>query len=313
MLFYPIRKMGGWMDVISVRSIDKKTFNEIFEIAAEMDRQLKTGRVEKLDGVVATLFFEPSTRTKLSFQSAALRLGLKYIDFITELSSVKKGESFADTIRMVDGYADVIIIRHKYEGAARYAAEIANAPVINGGDGGNQHPTQTMLDLYTIMKEKGEIKGLNIRMLGDLKHARTMHSLIYACAMFGANISVTSPPGLEVPVDFIEEVERKFNTKISIESEPDFSKDDVLYVTRIQQERFADPLEAKRVMEKFRITKDALKNAKKDMIILHPLPRVNEIDPAIDKTPHARYFEQARNGIPVRMGLIKYILEGEHA
>lgn len=303
------------MDIISVREIDKKTFNEIFEIAEEMDEQLKKGKVERLEGVVATLFFEPSTRTKLSFQSATLRLGLKYIDFITELSSVKKGESFADTIRMVDGYADILVIRHKYEGAARYAAEIADAPVINGGDGGNQHPTQTMLDLYTILKEKGGIKGLNIRMMGDLKHARTMHSLIYACAMFGAHISVTSPSGLEVPIEFIEEVEKKFNTKISIESEPDFSKDDVLYITRIQEERFADPLEAKRVMEKFRITKEALKNAKKDMIIMHPLPRVNEIDIAIDKTPHAKYFEQAKNGIPVRMALIKYILEleGEHA
>lgn len=301
------------MDVISVRDIDKKTFNEIFEIAEEMERQLKSGKVEKLDWVVATLFFEPSTRTKLSFQSACLRLGLKYIDFITELSSVKKGESFADTIRMVDGYADIIVIRHKYEGAARYAAEIADASVINGGDGGNQHPTQTMLDIYTILKEKGGVKGLNVRMMGDLKHARTMHSLIYALAMLGANISVTSPPGLEVPADFIEEVEKKFNTKISIEEEPDFSKDDVLYVTRIQQERFADPLEAKRIMEKFRITKEAIKNAKKDMIIMHPLPRVGEIDPEIDKTPHAKYFQQAKNGVPVRMGLIKYIMEGKHA
>ncbi|MEM2948224.1 MAG: aspartate carbamoyltransferase [Candidatus Anstonellales archaeon] len=301
------------MDVISVRDINKKMFEEIFEIAKEMDRQLKSGRVEKLDGVVATLFFEPSTRTKLSFQSASLRLGLRYIDFISELSSVKKGESFADTVRMLDGYSDIIVIRHKYEGAARYAAEIADASVINGGDGGNQHPTQTMLDLYTILKEKGTIKGLNVRMMGDLKHARTMHSLIYALAMFGAKIAVTSPAGLEVPVDFIEEVEKKFNTKISVEDEPDFSKDDVLYVTRIQQERFADPLEAKRIMEKFRITKEAIKNAKKDMIIMHPLPRVNEIDLEIDKTPHAKYFEQAKNGIPVRMGLIKYILEGEHA
>ncbi len=301
------------MDIISVRDIDKKIFNEIFETAGEMERQLKSGRVEKLDGVVATLFFEPSTRTKLSFQSATVRLGLRYIDFISELSSVKKGESFADTIRMVDGYCDIIVMRHKYEGAARYAAEIAKASIINGGDGGNQHPTQTMLDLYTMLKEKGAIKGLNVRMMGDLKHARTMHSLIYALAMFGANISITAPHGLEMPEEGIKEIEKKFNIKINIEEEPDFSSDDVLYVTRIQQERFADPLEAKRIMEKFRITKDALKNAKKDMIIMHPLPRVNEIDVAIDKTPHAKYFEQAKNGIPVRMALIKYILEGEHA
>ncbi|MGB9719602.1 MAG: aspartate carbamoyltransferase [Candidatus Anstonellales archaeon] len=301
------------MDIISVRDIDKKMFNEIFEIAGDMERQLKSGRVEKLDGVVATLFFEPSTRTKLSFQSAAVRLGLRYIDFISELSSVKKGESFADTVRMVDGYCDIIVMRHKYEGAARYAAEIAKASIINGGDGGNQHPTQTMLDLYTILKEKGRINGLNVRMMGDLKHARTMHSLIYALAMFGANISVTAPHGLEMPKEGIEEIEKKFNMKISIEEEPDFSRDDVLYVTRIQQERFADPLEAKRIMEKFRITKDALKDAKNDMIIMHPLPRVSEIDIGIDKTKHAKYFEQARNGIPVRMALIKYILGGEHA
>ena len=301
------------MDIISVRGINKKTFNEIFELANEMEKQLKNRKVEKLDGVVATLFFEPSTRTKLSFQSATVRLGLRYIDFISELSSVKKGERFADTVRMIDGYCDIIVMRHKYEGAARYAAEIAEASIINGGDGGNQHPTQTMLDLYTILKEMGGIKGLNVRMIGDLKHARTMHSLIYSLAMFGANISITAPHGLEMSEEGIEEIEKKFNTKISIENEPDFSNDDVLYVTRIQQERFADPLEAKRVMEKFRITKEALKDAKKDMIILHPLPRVNEIDIEIDKTRHAKYFEQARNGIPVRMGLIKYLLEGEHA
>lgn len=301
------------MDIISVRDINKKTLNEIFELANEMEKQLNNRKVEKLDGVVATLFFEPSTRTKLSFQSATVRLGLRYIDFISELSSVKKGESFADTVRMIDGYCDIIVMRHKYEGAARYAAEIAEASIINGGDGGNQHPTQTMLDLYTILKEMGGIKGLNVRMIGDLKHARTMHSLIYALAMFGANISITAPHGLEMSDEEIEEIEKKFNTKISIENEPDFSNDDVLYVTRIQQERFADPLEAKRVMEKFRITKEALKDAKKDMIILHPLPRVKEIDTEIDKTRHAKYFEQARNGIPVRMGLIKYLLEGEHA
>jgi aspartate carbamoyltransferase catalytic subunit len=294
------------MDVISIRETGKKDIEAILESA---DAIQKGKRKPAVDGkVLATLFFEPSTRTKLSFHSAALRSGMKYLDFLPETSSLKKGESFEDTIKTVAGYADVLVVRHPKEGSARLAADIIDKPVVNGGDGGNQHPTQTLIDLYSIKKAKGRIKGLNVTLLGDLKHARTMRSLAYALAMFEARITLVSPPGLEMDPVYIKELEGRFGQKLTIRNEPGYAEADVLYVCRIQQERFADPLEAKRVTDRFMVRKADLMDAKDDLVILHPLPKINEIESSIDSMKQARYFEQAHNGVPVRQAILEYAL-----
>jgi aspartate carbamoyltransferase catalytic subunit len=298
------------MDLISFRDLDKGTVEKIFGIAEDMDHQLERKKVEKLDGIMATLFFEPSTRTKLSFQSSAERLGLQVVDFLADRSSLKKGESFTDTIKTVDGYCDVIAMRHPAEGAARLAAEVADAPVLNGGDGANQHPTQTLLDLYTIRKLKGKIAGLNVHLVGDLKHARTMHSLVYGLGMFGAKVTMVAPKGLELEDHIINEAEKKFNFKMESRDSIDLKDADVLYVCRVQEERFADKYEAAKVKKEFTISSDYIKKGKKDLAILHPLPKIDEIPPEVDAMPQAKYFEQARNGIPVRMACIKMLLEG---
>jgi len=298
------------MDLISFRDLDKGTVEKIFGLAEDMDRQLERKKVEKLEGIMATLFFEPSTRTKLSFQSAAERLGLQVVDFLADRSSLKKGESFVDTIRTVDGYCDIIAMRHPAEGAARLAAETAEAPVLNGGDGANQHPTQTLLDLYTIRKLKGKIAGLNVHLVGDLKHARTMHSLVYGLGMFGAKVTMVAPKGLEMEEHIIHEAEKKFNFKMESRDSIDLKDADVLYVCRVQEERFADKYEAAKVKKEFTISSEYIRKGKEDLVIMHPLPKIDEIPPEVDAMPQARYFEQARNGIPVRMACIKMLLEG---
>ena len=295
------------MDLISIRDLDKSAIDRILERAAAIAAK---GPAPSVKGkVLATLFFEPSTRTKLSFQSAALRSGMSYIDFLPEMSSLRKGESFEDTIRIVAGYADVLAIRHPKEGAARLAADIIEKPVINSGDGANQHPTQTLIDLYTMKKAKGRIKGLNVTLLGDLKHARAMRSLAYALAMYGAKVSLAAPKGLEMEPAYVKELQERFDFHVSLKSEPGFADADVLYVCRIQQERFADPYEAKIVSDRFRVKKEDLKGAKDDLVILHPLPKINEIDAAIDSMKQARYFEQAHNGVPVRQAVLEYALD----
>ena len=294
------------MDLISIRDLDRKDIERILDAADEIDAGKKK---PDLGGkILATLFFEPSTRTKLSFQSAAMRCGMEPLDFSPESSSLKKGESFVDTIRTVAGYADALAIRHPKEGSARLAADVIDKPVINGGDGGNQHPTQTLIDLFSIRKGKGKIGGLNVTLLGDLKHARTMRSLVYGLAMFGASITLVSPKGLEMDKKYLEEVKKKFGLNLKAGNTPDYSDADVLYVCRIQAERFADPYEAQRVQEEFRVKKEDLKDAKKDMIILHPLPKINEIESSIDEMPQARYFQQAHYGIPLRMAVLDYVL-----
>ena len=297
------------MDLISFRDLDKEQAEKIFAEAKKMDGQLASGKVEKIDGILATMFFEPSTRTKLSFQAAGERLGLQVIDFLAEKSSVKKGESFVDTIKTVDGYADVIAIRHPAEGSARLAAEVADAPVLNGGDGANQHPTQTLLDLYTIRKLKGKIAGQKVHLVGDLKHARTMHSLLYGLAMFGAEITMVAPKGLEVGKEYLEDI-KKFKPKLKTEGRIDLSDADILYVCRVQAERFADKYEAERVKKEFTISPEYIKEGKDGLVIMHPLPKIDEIPAEIDRMEQAKYFEQAKNGIPVRMAAIKMLLEG---
>lgn len=295
-------------DFISIRDIDKETFESLFKRTKEMEKILKSGTSEFQNKIIALLFFEPSTRTKLSFQSAAIRLGAHTIDFgLLEATSVAKGENFTDTVRIVDGYADLIVVRHPMEGSARLAAQIAEHPIINAGDGGNQHPTQTLIDLYTIKKTKNRL-DVDVCLLGDLKHARTMRSLIYGLGMFGANITLTSPKGLEMDKNVIREVKEKFSVSIKETNKIQLSEFDVVYVCRIQKERFADQYEAEKLQKEFQIKLEDLENAREELIILHPLPKIDEIDSRIDRTKHALYFEQARNGIPVRMAVISELL-----
>jgi aspartate carbamoyltransferase catalytic subunit len=295
------------MDLISIRDLGKEEVGGLLDSA---DAILSGEKKPEYHGkILVTLFFEPSTRTKLSFQSAAERNGMQVIDFLPERSSLKKGESFMDTIRTVEGYGDVLAVRHPVEGAVRLAADVTGKPVLNCGDGANQHPTQTLIDLFTIRKTKGKIEGLNVSLVGDLKHARTMRSLVYGLSMFGANITLISPKGLELPRKDIEEITKKFNSNINVIQDLDFSGADVLYVCRIQEERFADPYEAKRVKDRFLIKKDDIANAKEDLVVLHPLPKINEIEESIDEMPQARYFEQAHYGVPIRQAVIDWVLK----
>jgi aspartate carbamoyltransferase catalytic subunit len=294
-------------DLVSIRDIDNKWATSIFKLADEMDTKPAP---RKLAGkVLSTLFFEPSTRTRLSFHTAAARLGISLLDIESVGdSSIVKGESLVDTIKIIDGYADCIVLRHPLEGSARLAADLAKNPVINAGDGGNQHPTQTLIDLYTINRLKKKVGGLHVSLVGDLKYARTMHSLLYGLAMFGAEITLVSPKELQMDEVFLEEAKEKFGAKVRTSNEMNFRDCDVLYVCRIQKERFADPYEAVRLQQEFRITLDSLKGAKDDLIILHPLPKVDEIAPEVDKSEKVRYFEQARYGVPVRMAILNDVM-----
>ena len=263
------------------------------------------------DKTLATLFFEPSTRTRLGFVSAMGQLGGKVMGFATDkMTSLKKGETLWDTVKMVENYSDVIVIRHPLEGSARLAAEASSKPVINAGDGANQHPTQTMLDLYTIQKVKGKLENLHIGLLGDLKYGRTVHSLVTALSYFNPIFYFIAPQALQMPQIYLDELKEK---KIKFFTESNLMKVskklDVLYVTRIQKERFPDPVEYEKYKGIYRLNTNLLPYIKKDLKIMHPLPRVDEIDKSLDKTKHAVYFEQAANGIPVRKALLALVLD----
>jgi len=298
-------------DIISIRDFSKEDIEYILKAAEKMEEKLSTG--EKLsflkDKILACLFFEPSTRTRLSFETAMEKMGGTCIGFTgVKEASVAKGESLIDTKKTVENYCDVIVIRHPKEGSARLAAEVSEKPVINAGDGSNQHPTQTLLDLYTILREKGKI-DITISLVGDLKYGRTVHSLAYALSMFGAKINLVSPKGLEMPKEVTSYLERKgIKVYETSKLEEIISSTDVLYVTRIQKERFPDPEEYEKVKGTYKITTEILKDAKEDMIILHPLPKVDEIASEVDKTKHARYFKQVFYGLPVRMALLGLVL-----
>ena len=302
-------------DIVSIRDLDRKQIEEIIEVAERMvPYALGEKRTSVLNGrILGNLFFEPSTRTRLSFESAAHRLGIHVID-VSEMSmtSISKGESLADTIRMVDAYCDIIVLRHPHEGAARLAANFSENPVINAGDGAGSHPTQTLLDLFTIKRAKKRIDDLNIVLVGDLKYGRTVHSLVDALTMFGANLTFVAPESLQMPADHVKHIKQKgAKPHLTDKLEGVIPYADVLYVTRIQRERFPDPSEYNKVAGMYRINNEMLREAKKDLVVLHPLPRVDEIDPEVDGTPHAKYFEQAFNGIPIRMALLYMILGGE--
>jgi aspartate carbamoyltransferase catalytic subunit len=301
-------------DIISIKDFSKNEINFILKNAEKMvDYATGDKYLNILNGnILSSLFFEPSTRTRLSFESSMNRLGGHVIGFADPTAtSQKKGESLADTIRMADSYSDVIVIRHPQEGAARLAAEFAESPVLNAGDGAGRHPTQCLLDLFTIKSEKKEIKGKNIVLLGDLKYGRTVHSLAYALSLYGANLTFVSPDSLKMPIEVLNECEELgSHPKNTSNLEKSIKNADVLYVTRIQKERFPDAEEYNQVVGAYKVDKNLLKNARKNLKIMHPLPRVTEIDPEIDKTSYAIYFKQAFNGVPVRMALLSLVLGG---
>jgi aspartate carbamoyltransferase catalytic subunit len=306
--------MNSTRDLISIRDLSKKDVESIIEKSEEMNKQIEAKKIkETMKGkILANMFFEPSTRTIMSFSAAMQKLGGSVIGFEEiEKTSMVKGESFIDTVKIMEKYADVLVIRHPKEGSARYAANASTKPVINAGDGANQHPTQTLLDLFTIKKLKGNIQDLNITLLGDLKYARTMHSLAYALAMMDANITLVSPFGLEMEKNFVNEIKEKFTPRIiqTNDIHAGVRKADILYVCRIQKERFLDAYEAEKLQKEFMISPELLEESKEDMIILHPLPKVSEIDPRVDDSEKAKYFMQAYYGIPVRMALINWVFE----
>jgi aspartate carbamoyltransferase catalytic subunit len=294
-------------DVLSILDFSREELERLFEVTAKIEKgSLRPNLKGK---ILATAFFEPSTRTRLSFETAMSRLGGSVIGFGgTEGTSIAKGENLADTIRMLDCYSDVIVIRHPMEGAAKLAAEVARVPVINGGDGSRHHPTQAMIDLYTIWKEFGRIDGLEIGLLGDLRYGRAASSLVYGLSKFKPKrILLFSPPSLRLRKE-VKDVLVKAGIALEEREKLEVGSLDVLYVTRIQKERFPDPAEYEKVKGSYRLTVSSLEGAKERLIVLHPLPRVDEIDLEVDEAPHARYFQQAANGVFVRMALLSLLL-----
>ena len=295
-------------NLISISDYNKEEYLYILKLAEDFEKN-PVQDVAK-GKVVATLFFEPSTRTRLSFESAVCRMGAKVIGFSdASNSSTAKGESLADTIRTVSCYADLIVMRHPLEGAARVASEVAKVPVINAGDGANQHPTQCMLDLYSIMKTQGTLDNLNIAMVGDLKYGRTVHSLVEAMSNFNTTFHLVSPESLKLPSQVKMHIKRKNLKYFQYTEIPDvMDKVDILYMTRVQRERFLDIQDYEKVKNSYVLDKSMLINCKPNMKVLHPLPRVNEIATNVDATPQAYYFQQAQNGVYVRQALIAAIL-----
>jgi len=295
----------------SLVSIDDLNTDEILKIL-DLAEEFERDPVQKLlEGkVIATLFFEPSTRTRLSFESAVNRLGGKIVGFAdSSYSSVSKGETLNDTILTVNNYCDLIVIRHPIEGSARYASEIATVPVINAGDGANQHPTQTLLDLFSIRKTQGTLDHLNIFMVGDLKYGRTVHSLMMAMSRWNTTFNFIAPEELKMPDEFKLYLE---NMGLKYYEHSDFtdivSKADIIYMTRVQKERFSDPMEYEKVKNVYVLRNSMLKGTKPNMRILHPLPRVNEIHKDVDSNPKAYYFEQALNGVYTRQAILCSLL-----
>ena len=296
----------------SLVSINDLTREEIIAILDMAELYSQQPRQKVLEGhVVATLFFEPSTRTRLSFESAVNQLRGRVLGFAeASSSSVSKGESLKDTILTVSNYVDLIVMRHPIEGAARYASEVSPVPIINAGDGANQHPTQTLLDLFSIRKTQATLENLTICMVGDLKYGRTVHSLLMAMSLFKAKFIFIAPPELRLPDEY-----RKFLSDRKLEyteyealNEETIAQADILYMTRVQRERFSDPLEYEKVKNVYVLRNALLQNTKENLRVLHPLPRVNEIATDVDDNLKAYYFQQARNGVYTRMAIMSTIL-----
>lgn len=307
---FEITSLMGKHNFVTIADLSKEKILYMIKSAQEFEKHPNR---EILKGkIVATLFFEPSTRTRLSFETAANRLGARVIGFSdAKVTSTTKGETLKDTILMVSNYADVIVMRHYIEGAAQYASEIAPVPIINAGDGAHQHPSQCMLDLYSIYKTQGTLDNLEICLVGDLKYGRTVHSLIMAMRHFNPTFHFIAPKELSMPdeyklycrengIKYIEHTE--FNEEI-------ISKADILYMTRVQKERFSDLMEYEKVKNVYILKNDMLKNARENMKILHPLPRVNEIENEVDTNTHAYYIQQAQNGLYAREAIICDVLD----
>ncbi len=294
--------------LVSITDYTKDEYLRILALAEEFEHHPQPNLLQ--DKVIATLFFEPSTRTRLSFESAVVKLGGRVIGFSdSSSSSVTKGETLYDTIKIVSNYCDLIVMRHPLEGAARFASEVTSVPVVNAGDGANQHPTQTLLDLYSIAKTQGTLENLTLFMVGDLKYGRTVHSLLMAMSQFQATFHFISPDELKMPEEYkyyldclgLKYTEQKeFGTNIS--------EADIIYMTRVQKERFSDPIEYERTKNAYVLKNKMLDNTKPNMKVLHPLPRVNEIDQDVDTNPKAYYFTQALNGVYIRQAIIAAIL-----
>ena len=301
--------MSDNRSLVSIAGLSREKILYLMEMAQEFERQPNR---KILDGcIVATLFFEPSTRTRLSFETAANRLGARVIGFTDpKVTSSTKGETLKDTIMMVSNYSDVIVMRHYLEGAALYASELTPVPVVNAGDGAHQHPSQTLLDLYTIIQTQGTLENLNIYLAGDLKYGRTVHSLIMAMRHFNPTFHFIAPKELAMPDEYKQYC---LENNISFVEHEDFNEDiiagaDILYMTRVQRERFSDLMEYERVKDVYVLNASMLGKAKSNMRILHPLPRVNEISQDVDSTPHAYYFQQAQNGLYAREAIICDVL-----
>lgn len=294
--------------LVSISDFSKDDYLQILDAAKHFNEK---SYQNLLDGkVIATLFFEPSTRTNLSFESAINRLGGKCIGFKdAQTSSVTKGETLNDTIQVVQSYSELIVMRHPLEGSARFASEISKVPIVNAGDGANQHPTQTLLDLYTIQQSQGTLENLNVFLVGDLKYGRTVHSLLMALSKFNTTFHFIAPKELRMPEPYKNHLDKIGLNYYEYEDiEESINKADILYMTRVQKERFSDPIEYERTKNAYILKTDMLNDVKPTMKILHPLPRVNEIDVAVDRTPYANYFKQAENGIYVRQAIIALIM-----
>jgi aspartate carbamoyltransferase catalytic subunit len=296
-------------DIISIKDFSKDEINHVFKVARNMEPLAAKGSDMLKGKILATLFFEASTRTRLSFESSMQRLGGSTIGFAeAEIASVRKGENLADTVRTVENYADVIAMRHPLEGAARLAAEFSKVPIVNGGSGAEEHPTQALLDVYTMLKERGRIEGSKIALVGDLRYGRTVHSLAYALSLYDIELYLVSPETLRMRREVLQTIKERIQVTEKTSLEKIVPMVDVLYVTRIQKERFPDPAEYAKVKGSYRIDLEALSDAKRNLIVMHPLPRVDEIAPEVDDTQYARYFQQVGNGIVVRMALLALIL-----
>ena len=293
-----------------VVTMDDLTNKEIMSILDDAERLVPVAKgdihLPLLEGkVLANMFFENSTRTRMSFESAMKRLGGSVLNFTSVGTSVAKGETLFDTMQMVDGYADVAVIRHPRQGAAQYSADAIGIPILNAGDGAGNHPTQTMLDLFTIREAHGTLEGLNVALVGDLRYGRTVHSLSHALVRFGATLTLVSPDGLKMPVEIVSDL--KDHGAEIVETNDlsgGVSEADVIYMTRIQKERFPDEDEYAKVAGIYMLDSSDMSGAKDGMIVMHPLPRVSELHPSLDNTENARYFQQAFNGVPTRMALL---------
>ena len=299
------------MDILSSLGLGRGYLEEIFSDARSFKADISAGKGILGGKVIALAFFEPSTRTYTSLDVAAKRLGASVVGFRSqEETSIAKGETLSDTIRMLDGYADCIAIRHRYDGAAKLAAEVAESPVINCGDGRNEHPTQSIVDLYTIMESFGKIDGLTYCLMGDLKYSRTTNSLLYALGQFRPKtVYLSSPAQLGARSEVIDKLGFECR-KIGDDIDSVIEEVDILYVTRIQKERFTDEIEYKKAKGSYYIDENLVARMKPEGIVMHPLPRIDEIDRRVDKSKKAMYFEEANNGVPIRMAILKRIFDG---